>query len=264
MAKVCPLFSGSSGNSLYIGASGKGILIDAGRSAKQLETAMQANGLSMESVHSIFITHEHTDHIQGLRVLASRYHIPVYTSLGTLEALCEMGVVNGKYPANVIGYEGMCVDEMFIKPFHTSHDSRESVGYVVTAPDGQKIAVATDLGYFSEEVAKALAGCELIVIESNHDVRMLQNGSYPYYLKRRILSDTGHLSNEACADVLPEFLKNGTRRFILYHLSRENNLPALAYQTSLCSLQQQGMHLGEDFELMVAPRENMNGQMMLL
>ena len=113
-------------------------------------------------------------------------------------------------------------------------------------------------------MALAAQGCELVVIESNHDVRMLQNGGYPYYLKRRILSNTGHLSNEACADVLPGFLESGTRRFMLFHLSRENNIPALAYQTALCSLQQHGMALGEDFELMVAPRENTTGQMMLL
>lgn len=263
MAKLCPLFSGSSGNSFYIGASGSGILVDAGRSAKQLEQAMRANGLEFSGVQAIFVTHEHSDHIQGLRVLASRYQIPVFSSRGTLEALEEMGVLNGKFPADVVDEAGVCVAGMRITAFHTSHDSRESVGYVIHTGDDRRVVVATDLGYMSTTVFDAICGCDVAVVESNHDVGMLQNGGYPYYLKRRILSQRGHLSNEACAGELPAFAQSGTKRFVLAHLSRENNIPELAYQTALCSLNACGMVEGLDFELMVAPRENYEHKMMI-
>lgn len=263
MAKLCPLFSGSSGNSYYIGSSGNGILIDAGRSAKQLETAMRAHDLEPSSLQAIFVTHEHSDHVQGVRVLASRYQIPVYSSPGTLQAMDEMGILNGKFPVEPIGDECVCVGGMQVKAFHTSHDSRESVGYVVHTADGRKAAFATDLGYLSEAVFDAIFGCDVTVLESNHDVGMLQNGFYPYYLKRRILSNRGHLSNAACAGELPALAQSGTARFVLAHLSRENNVPQLAYQTALCSLQTCGMQEGVDFQLLVAPPENLGEKTIL-
>ena len=263
MARLCPLFSGSSGNSYYIGAAGTGILIDAGRTAKQLENAMCANQLDISGVQAIFVTHEHSDHVQGLRVLASRYGIKVYSSQGTLEALNDMQVLNGKFPCEAIEEKGAEAAGMLITPFRTSHDSRESVGYVVHTSDGRSVAVATDLGIMSETVRAAVTGCDVAVIESNHDIGMLQNGGYPYYLKRRILSHTGHLSNTACADELPFLVRNGTMRFVLAHLSRENNIPALAYQTALCSLQAYGMKENIDFQMSVAPVENLGGSMLI-
>lgn len=255
MAKLCPLFSGSSGNSYYIGSGGEGILVDAGRSAKQLEGALRENELDIKSIRAIFVTHEHSDHIQGLRVLASRYQIPVYSSQGTLEALCDMEVLNGKYPAYVAEEKGICVGGMCVVPFRTSHDARESVGYCVHTADGRKAVIATDLGYITPNVRQSVKGADVAVLESNHDVGMLQNGSYPYPLKRRILSKSGHLSNTACAQELSGFVLSGTRRFVLAHLSDENNLPQLAYQTSLCCLTQCGMKEGVDFKLLVASRE---------
>ena len=199
MAKVCPLFSGSSGNSYYIGTGEHGILVDAGRTAKQMEGALSANDINISSVRAIFVTHEHTDHVKGLRVLASRHHIKVYSSMGTLEALNDMQILSGKFPCDVISENGIQEAGMEIRPFHTSHDSAESVGYRISLPNGRVVVVATDLGFVSEEVRSALAGCDVAVMESNHDVGMLQSGGYPYYLKRRILSPQGHLSNSACA-----------------------------------------------------------------
>lgn len=263
MARFCPLFSGSSGNSYYVGASGGGILIDAGRSAKQIELALRANGLDPGGVQAIFVTHEHSDHIQGVRVMASRYGIPVYSSQGTLEGMEQAGALNGKFACDVIDKHGIEAAGMRVVPFRTSHDSRESVGYVIHTPDDRRIAVATDLGYLSETVFEAVSGCDLLAIESNHDIGMLQNGFYPYYLKRRILSKRGHLSNDACAGELPAFVQSGTTRIVLAHLSQENNVPELAYQTALCSLTTCGMRQGIDFELMVAPRENTGGKTIL-
>lgn len=263
MARICPLFSGSSGNSYYIGSAFAGILIDAGRTAKQLNAMLEFCGIEFDAVKAIFVTHEHSDHVKGLRVFASRQHIPVYASSGTLCALEEMGCINNKFPAGVIDEKGLECADMFIKPFRTSHDSAESVGYRIQTRDGRVVGFSTDLGVFSDSVRRELTGADLVVLESNHDVGMLQNGPYPYPLKRRILSDTGHLSNQACANELYGLAQAGTTRFVLAHLSSENNTPELAYQTSLCSLSLAGLKEGVDYQLFVAPKENTAGKVMI-
>jgi phosphoribosyl 1,2-cyclic phosphodiesterase len=260
MTRFCPLFSGSSGNSYYIGSATAGILIDAGRSAKQIVAMLDFCGIDISSVKAIFVTHEHSDHVNGLRVLASRYHIQVYASNGTLNALENMGCLNSKFQSNVIGWEGVELAGMQIKPFRTSHDSAESIGYRVHTQEGRIVGFSTDLGYMSDEVRNALYGADMVVLESNHDIGMLNNGPYPYPLKKRILSDTGHLSNLACSDELCGLVNHGTTRFVLAHLSSENNTPELAYQTALCSLSLAGMKLGTDFELSIAPKENTLGK----
>ena len=256
MARVCPLFSGSSGNSYYVGNSEEGVLIDAGRSAKQITEMLDACGIPLRAVRAVFITHEHTDHVSGLRVFAGKNRLCTYASPGTLHALRTAGILTPKHQAVALSTEGVECAGMTVRPFHIPHDCAEGYGFTVATSDGRKIAFCTDLGSVTEEVSAALQGCDLVVLESNHDVRMLQNGPYPYALKRRILSQRGHLSNEACSSLLPQLAARGTGRFLLAHLSKENNTPELAYQTSLCSLQMAGMNAGRDFELAVAPREN--------
>lgn len=258
MAKFVTLFSSSAGNCYYIGSSGRGVLIDAGRSCKQIEAAMLSNGLDMRRVQGIFITHEHSDHCQGLRVLASRYGINVYSSEGTLKALEESGKLDSRFTADVIESK-ISLGDMLIERFDTPHDSAESCTYRVTTADGKKAMVATDMGVMLPSIRNAISECSLAVVESNHDVNMLMTGPYPYPLKRRILSDRGHLSNAACAEELPHFVNSGVRHLILGHLSGENNTPDVAYVTSLCALKEAGMTLGEDFTLEVAPRET-NGK----
>lgn len=252
MARFCSLFSSSSGNCTYIGSSGGGVLIDAGVSAKQITLKLDCIGVSPADINAIFVTHEHTDHISGLRVFASKNNIPVFASEGTAEALEKNGTANGKFELNVIPEKGMECGGQFIFPFATSHDSAQSCGYTVTTSDDRKIAVATDTGIVTDEIRTAVEGCDLILAESNHDIGMLRNGSYPYMLKRRILSDVGHLSNLACSEFVTELVKNGTTRLVLGHLSKENNIPELAFQTSKSALDCAGAVHMRDYILKVA------------
>ena len=254
-----PFYSNSGGGQAWrdiahysAGAAATAPILERRRAAKRIETALRQREVDPCSIAAIFVTHEHSDHVCGLKILTKRYGIPVFASPGTLEALLEADALSGAYDA--IPEEGMEAAGMWVEAFRTSHDSRESLGYRVCTPDDRRLAVATDMGYMSDTVRFALSGCDLVQIESNHDVRMLENGPYPYYLKRRILADTGHLSNEVCAASLPGLAESGTTRFYLAHLSKDNNTPEVAYITSQAALNQAGMKEGQDYLLRVAPR----------
>ncbi len=251
MARYCPLFSGSSGNCTYLGTADGGILVDAGVSAKRIKEALAARNIAPATLQGIFITHEHTDHISGLKVFLKQYPMPVYATKGTLDALIEKDAL----PPAVTVQEmngTVTVGDMTVEAFQTPHDSRESCGYRVTFADERTAAIATDIGHLTDTVKQAITGCDLVHIESNHDVRMLENGPYPYYLKERILSRTGHLANERCAQLLPSLLESGTTRFFLSHLSRENNTPLLALTTSQMALKATGALENRDYLLAVA------------
>ena len=256
MLKFCPLFSSSSGNSVYIGDNSGGILVDVGRSAKQTDLMLQKIGVEADSIKGIFITHEHTDHINGLSVFATKHNIPVYASTGTLEALKKKSVLTGKHIDIAVG-DGAEVVGLHIKPIKTSHDCADGRGYIITGCDGTtKVAIATDTGYVTPEIAQSITGCKLVYLESNHDINMLKTGPYPYQLQKRILSDKGHLSNDACADTLKMLVNKGSTHFVLAHLSQENNTPALAYETSVNALREMGALENRDYFLKVAEPEN--------
>lgn len=259
MSRFCSLFSSSSGNSTYIGTAKNGILIDAGVSAKKISEALTAREIAPESIRAIFVTHEHSDHTNGIRVLASRHNIPVYATGGTLDGLEEDGILNGKFPCDIIDEKGLEVCGMVVKPFRTPHDSKESCGYTIMMPDERKISVATDIGHITDTVIDSVSKSDLILIESNHDIGMLKNGDYPYHLKRRILSDVGHLCNEKCAEAVKLLLEKGTPRFFLGHLSEHNNLPDLAYRTTFAALCEMGAKEGRDYTLEVCPKMNTKG-----
>lgn len=252
MAKAVPLFSGSKGNSYYIGSGSEGVLIDAGRNCKQIEAALAMNDIDISTIQAVFITHEHTDHCSALRVLAKKYHLDVYASSGTLRALEMSGKLDASTKAFVID-DSIALGNMQISRVNTPHDAAESCCYRVTAPDGKSALIATDMGVMTDGVRHAAAQSDFVVLESNHDLEMLKTGPYPYPLKKRILSDKGHLSNEACAAELVELVNNGTLRLMLGHLSEQNNTPNLALRTSVCELERAGMKYKNDFTLDVAP-----------
>lgn len=235
------------------------MLIDAGASARSICRSLDGIGSEIGKVAGIFVTHEHSDHIRGLDTLVSKYKIPVFANKGTIRGILSACRKLGEEDLIELQTgDGVEIGGMFVSSFETSHDSNESVGYRVHTCDGRAVGVATDLGYVSETVMQNLLGCKAVVLESNHDVGMLTSGSYPYYLKRRILSDRGHLSNTDCASVLPELLENGTTHFLLAHLSKENNLPELAVQTSVSELTVCGVS-PEDYRLEAAPRFEPSG-----
>ena len=256
MAKFCSLFSSSSGDCTYVGSSHGGILIDVGVSAKRVECALADIGVDPCTIEGIFITHEHSDHVKGIKVFAARHGIKVWASAGTLAGMEEQDALSPKIQTMVIPDSGTEAAGIYIRPFRTPHDSRESTGYSMVTPDGKRIAIATDIGKMTDTVMDAIHGSDLVLLESNHDVGMLQNGPYPFFLKQRILSDHGHLSNENCAKTAVKLAESGTTRFVLGHLSKENNIPSLAFETTRSALTLAGATEGVDYLLSVAGDNN--------
>ena len=252
MAKIVPLYSSSKGNAYYIQGNSTAILVDAGRNLKQLELAMADNGLSMQKVRAIFVTHEHTDHISALKVLLRRYDIPLYATSGTMDELIHGDKIPASARMNIIT-DVVETADFRVERVETSHDAAESCAYFIETPDGRRVSIVTDTGYLTDSAKAAIARSNLAVVESNHDVNMLRNGPYPYILQKRILSDKGHLSNAACAEALPSFVEAGLTRIILGHLSESNNLPSIAAGEAVTALNRAGMVIDSDYTIDVAP-----------
>ncbi|MBR4200975.1 MAG: MBL fold metallo-hydrolase [Oscillospiraceae bacterium] len=252
MSRIYPLFSSSKGNAEFIGTPAGGILIDCGVSARRLAAALEKCSIPPEAVQGIFITHDHSDHVAGLRVFTKKYHIPVYAEPVTRACLYRGGWLEPEQPCCELTGTVECAG-IRITPFPTSHDTPQSCGYRMTMPDGHCCAVCTDLGFVSETVAAALRGCDLVLLEANYDEKMLRTGPYPAQLKMRIASDVGHLSNNASAAAARELVANGTTRLILGHLSEHNNLPALAAQTVSAGMPE--YRCGRDYLLQTAAPE---------
>lgn len=262
MAKVCQLFSGSSGNSIYIGGKNSGILVDIGVSAKRCSAALWDIGVDPASIRAVFVTHEHTDHVAGLRVFASRHKVPVFASPATLEELRFCGIANNQVESHEL--TGVLdLGDMYVSAFHNSHDSADCVGYCVEMSDGRRISVCTDTGYVTDDAKKSVSGSDLVFLESNHEVSMLQNGAYPYPLKQRILSDKGHLSNAAADAFAKELVQAGATRIVLSHLSRDNNVPEIARLSAVSALLDMGAKENEDYRLYVSKPVNDGGMIVL-
>ena len=253
MMRYCPLFSGSTGNSTYVGTSEGGVLIDAGVSARRIKAALAERDIDPATIRAVLLTHEHTDHVAGLQVLCKQFGWAVVASEGTLDGLADQGKLpcNGKIymlPAD----RSLTVAGLHITPFETPHDSRQCYGYRIDSEDGRSLAMTTDLGYLPDSVLQAIKGCQTVHIESNHDPEMLRNGPYPYWLIQRIRGEGGHLSNQECAAILPTLVEAGANRIVLAHLSEHNNTPALAQGCATAALAAAGASVGRDYLLSVA------------
>lgn len=249
----CPLYSGSSGNSIFIGTEKTKILVDAGLSGKHIENALSTIGEKPNDIDGIFVTHEHIDHVKGVGVLSRKYDIPIYANEDTWNAMCRnIGKIK-EHNIKVLQNASTEIKDVEILNFTISHDAANPKGYAI-CHNNKKACIATDLGHFSKEVKDAIGDCDVILIESNHDVEMLKFGPYPYNLKRRILSNVGHLSNDDCGKAIVDIMKDKKKTIFLGHLSKTNNHPDLAYQTVLNILNDGGLKQGKDIELKVAER----------
>jgi phosphoribosyl 1,2-cyclic phosphodiesterase len=226
--QVCSLASGSKGNSILISGPEGGLLVDAGLSAREIVKRIHAIGADPSMIMGILVTHDHSDHVRGVRVLARRLSIPVYGTRGTLEGA---GLVDMAPVKHIDSGREFTEAGFKIHPFSLPHDAADPVGYVVSW-EGVRIGIATDLGCATALVKRRLTGCNLLFIESNHDEKMLMDGPYPWFLKQRIKGRTGHLSNAASADALTGLLHDGLEGVVLAHLSEMNNKPELALGTA--------------------------------
>ena len=245
------MYSSSKGNATFIGSKTAGILIDAGVSCKRLVDGLAMGDIDIKAVKAVFITHEHSDHIAGLLVLTKNFNIPVYAQDKTLISIISKNKISSKVECGIIDDNGIYIGDYYIKCFNTFHDTEQSCGYCIHTPDDKKISVCTDLGVISQEVRSSIIGSDFVLLESNYDKQMLKTGGYPYYLKKRIESDHGHLCNEDSAIMVKELVESGTSRIVLGHLSQENNTPSKALECSLKELSQ--YKRDSDYILDVAP-----------
>lgn len=236
------LFSGSSGNCIYLKKENTEILVDVGGSMKRVKTALREVGSSLDSISAILLTHEHFDHVQGLPVISKRYQIPVYCPEEVAREMYLSHLHRGKNKEaaalakcirTIRSGEEYPIGDFIVTPFETPHDSVASVGYIV---DDRILGIATDLGEVTPTVRAFLLGCQSVILESNHDLKMLFDGPYPMELKERVASDHGHLSNGDCAAFAAELWEKGCRNFTLFHLSEDNNTPDTALSETLAVL----------------------------
>ena len=235
--QVAILASGSKGNSVYVELDGVRILVDAGISAARITKGLRARGIEPQSLDAVLITHEHIDHVRGLKTLAKQYHLPILATRGTLAGI-DGGAAFEDYMRGITG--DFKIGEAAVHPFAISHDAAEPCGFRIEG--SHCCTIATDLGVVTDTVQEAMEGADVLVLEANHDADLLRRGSYPWPLKRRILSNRGHLANGEAAWALTR-MKKHPRKVYLAHLSEENNHPALACDTVQDILSSRGMTL---------------------
>ena len=250
--------SSSTGNAALVSCGGTHILLDAGISAKQIAAGLRALGTSPQELAAILITHAHSDHVSGLRVMASKAGAPIYATgaaFGEWYKRNRCDEVKALFHPLEVG-ESLQIGPVRVEPFPTSHDTVGSVGYSITA-DGKRMVMCTDLGYVSEEVRRAVEGCDLLVCETNHDEAWLRASRYPYPLKLRISGPYGHLSNAAGAELAALAVSAGAKAVILAHLSQNNNTPQMAYEAVALRLREMGVDPEREVSITVAPAYEM-------
>ena len=259
--ELVSITSGSSGNCIYVGSDNTNILVDVGLSGKRVEEGLNSLGLSIRDLDGILITHEHMDHIAGIGVISRKYEIPIYATRGTIEGIKytkSIGDIDTELFTEIKADNSFFVNDLKINPVRISHDANEPCAYRIDC-DNKSVGICTDLGIYSDYTVESFKGVNAMLLEANHDVNMLQVGSYPYYLKRRILSDKGHLSNENSGRLLCRLLHDDFGTVLLGHLSQENNLAELAYEAvRLEILMSDIKYKPEDFNIVVASRSEVS------
>lgn len=261
MLELCAIASGSSGNCICVGSDNTHLLIDAGVSGKKIENGLNEIDLKTSEMQGILVTHEHSDHIAGLGVLARRYGIPIFATEKTIQEIKNTKSV-GKIDEDLFQViqpgKRFSIGELMINPISISHDAADPVAYKVTNGD-KNVAVITDLGNYNQAIVDELQGLDALLLEANHDIKMLQTGMYPYPLKQRILGDRGHLSNERSGQLLSELLHDNFGTVVLGHLSKENNYEELAYEAVRLEVTMGDTpYKAEDFPMYVAKRDTVS------
>jgi len=258
MLKLASLYSGSSGNSVYISSENTHILVDAGLSGKRIERSLASIGGNIKNIQAILISHEHSDHIVGAGVLSRRYRIPIYANERTWEAMrLWLNQIDPDCIRIFSTGQPFKIGDIEVNTFHTPHDAVEPVGFNFCC-ERKKVTIATDIGHINRSLLNNLIGSDMILLESNHDIEMLKVGRYPWPLKQRIMSDKGHLCNDMAAKAVAYLAENGTKKFLLGHLSKENNFPELAFQTVKNALTEKSITAGHDVYVGIAYRDRVS------
>ena len=236
--RITSIASGSSGNCIYVGTDATHLLVDVGISGKRILSGIEQLDLSIRDIDGILITHEHADHIYGLGVISRKYGIPIYATPKTKEAImnCKnIGYIDKDLFVDVQADTKLSIKDITVNPMKISHDAADPVAYRFIHGKN-RISVVTDLGTYTDYTVESLKNNDVLFLEANHDVNMLQVGPYPYYLKQRILGERGHLSNENAGSLLGKVLNDNMKAVFLGHLSKENNMPELAYESVRCEV----------------------------
>lgn len=257
--RFAPLFSGSSGNAIYVGTDRTNLLIDAGVSGSRVLDELKTVGVNPSDLDGILVTHEHSDHIKGVGVLARKLRVPIYATEGTWAGMdAKLGKISLNQQAIIQTESPFYIGDLDITAFPTPHDALEPCGFAFSNGCA-RFAIATDIGYAREGWMKYILGADAVLLEANYDPDMLTAGSYPFELKKRILSRKGHLSNDDAGAVAAKMVQSGAKQIILGHLSKENNFPELALRTVELILRQNGIDPESDLDLRVALRDETTG-----
>lgn len=244
--QVHVLASGSTGNAIFLDFNHTKILVDAGISTRRIKNSLAELGTSIEELDGVVITHEHRDHVSGLATMTKKYNVPVYASMNTWSAMYCRDVIPDSCCKGLPSV--LEIGQVRVEPFNISHDAADPVGFRFYH-ENHKCSVVTDLGFVTETVKKAIALSDILVLESNHDIEMLEKGAYPWHLKKRILSNRGHLSNFDAGWTLARLERKPSMQVFLAHMSQQNNDPELAMETVSSILREQGCKLGSEIEL---------------
>lgn len=257
--RFSPLFSGSSGNATYVGCDDAHLLVDAGLSGTRIIQELLTIGMDPAMLSAILVTHEHSDHIKGIGILSRKFDLPIYATEGTWREMYNK--IGNVAPRNMRIFEpgqDFFIGSIDVTPFATPHDAGQPVGYTFET-GGAKLALATDLGSVRDSWLKYVLGSDAVILESNYDPGMLQTGPYPYELKKRIMGRHGHLSNDDAGEVAIELARHGATQIILGHLSKENNYPELALQSTLSALKIANIDCENEVCVRVASRDCNSG-----